>query len=49
MRENNLLDFNMYESTLSQNLRQPDGAYAERPCSGGAQVAEAAQLMRLVQ
>lgn len=35
MRENNLLDFNMYESTLSQNLRQPDGAYAERPCSGG--------------
>ena len=32
MRENNLLDFNMYESTLSQNIRQPDGAYAERDC-----------------
>lgn len=36
MRENNLLDFNMYESTLSQNIRQPDGAYAERPCSENA-------------
>lgn len=26
----------MYESTLSQNIRQPDGAYAERPCSENA-------------
>lgn len=33
MRENNLLDFNMYEATLSQNVRQPDGAYAERTYS----------------
>ena len=48
MRENNLLDFNMYESTLSQNVRQPDGAYAERPCSGGVQVAEAAQVSLLL-
>lgn len=32
MRENNLLDFNMYEQSMSQNVRQPDGAYAERDC-----------------
>lgn len=36
MRENNLLDFNMYEATLSQNVRQPDGAYAERTYSENA-------------
>lgn len=36
MRDNNLLDFNMYESVLSQNVRQPDGAYAERTYSDNA-------------
>lgn len=30
MRENNLLDFNMYEQSLTQNVKQPNGAYSEQ-------------------
>lgn len=30
MRENNLLDFNMYEQSLTQNVKQPNGAYSKQ-------------------